>query len=505
MKRFRIIFIISLVVIIFSGIGYYKIFNSAKAENVNEDFYQDLLKLFSEAVNMINQYYVDIDKVKPKELAIEGMIKALKDPHSHFLTPKEYKEMRIKTKGAFGGLGIVIGIRNDKLTVISPIEDTPAYKAGIKPGDVITHINGSPTAGLTLQEAVERLRGPKGTKVTVTISRENMEPFDITIIRDIIEINPVKFAKINQEIGYLRITEFSDKTLPFLKKALAYFEKEKIKDIILDLRNNSGGLLEASVDCASQFLPQGALVVKVKGKRFHPSEYRATSKKCYMFGLVVLVNGGTASGAEIVAGALQDHPQYERFKISEEEYKYFIKEKEKNHEEIFIVKEDNEYVVYKSIKNSDRGYLIGEKTFGKSSVQTVMNLSDGSAVSLTTAMYYTPKDRLIHNVGITPDKIVKAKKLDKEVQQELLRLEESNLVKEFVRKFKDNLTQEDLNNFVQTLYNLGYKIEKKLIRKKIKEEIKILKGEALPIYDLENDNQLQEAFFYLLKKSIKTS
>jgi carboxyl-terminal processing protease len=237
MKRFRIIFIISFIVVILSGIGYYKIFNSAKAENVNQDFYQDLLKLFSEAVDMINQYYVDIDKVKPKELAysaIEAMVKALKDPHSHFLTPKEYKEMRIKTKGAFGGLGIVIGIKNNQLTVISPIEDTPAYKAGIKPGDVITHINGSPTAGLTLQEAVERLRGPKGTKVTITISREDMEPFDITIIRDIIEINPVKFAKLNQEIGYLKITEFSDKTLPFLKKALAYFEEEKIKDIILD-------------------------------------------------------------------------------------------------------------------------------------------------------------------------------------------------------------------------------------------------------------------------------
>jgi len=329
----------------------------------------DNLKVFSEVLSLVQKNYVE--EVDSKELiygAIKGMLNNL-DPHSSFMTPDMYKEMQVDTKGEFGGLGIQIGVKEKMLTVIAPIEDTPAYKAGIKAGDHILKINGDKTQDMTLTDAVEKMRGPKGTPVTITIMRDDfVQPQDFTLTRDIIKIKSVKFKIMDNDIGYVRVSQFQENTYDDLQKAMKEFDDKKVKSIILDLRNDPGGLLNMAVDVSGTFLPNNKLVVYIKGRNGEKDEFfTKDSDPETKRPMVVLVNEGSASASEIVAGALQDW---------------------------------------------GRAVVMGTQTFGKGSVQTVIGLSDGSGLRLTTAKYYTPKDRSIQNTGIKPDIEVKQPESD---------------------------------------------------------------------------------------------
>jgi carboxyl-terminal processing protease len=322
------------------------------------------LKVFTEAISLIRKNYVE--EVKPKDLiysSIKGMLDSL-DPHSSFMTPEMYKEMQVETKGEFGGLGIQIGIKEKVLTVIAPIEDTPAYKAGIKAGDKIIKINDELTKNISLLEAVSKMRGVPSTSVKLTIFREGWkETKDFTIIREIIKIKSVKSKLLEDGIGYIKLNAFQEQTATDLRNAMDRLIQEKMNALILDLRNNPGGLLNSAVDVSSQFLPSGKLVVYIKDRKGERTEYHSGDAELnYTMPMIVLVNQGSASASEIVAGALKDW---------------------------------------------SRAVIIGTKTFGKGSVQSVVPLSDGSALRLTTARYYTPKGISIQTTGIEPDIMVK--------------------------------------------------------------------------------------------------
>ena len=315
---------------------------------------------------MVDKNYVEpVETDKLLQGAINGMIKSL-DPHSSFMTAEMYKELEVETRGSFGGIGIEITLLKDVLTVVSPIEDTPAYNAGVKAGDQIIRINGKSTKDITVLDAVKQLRGPKDTKVTITILREGMaKPKDIELIRSIISIKSVKSKVFDDHIGYIRISAFQERTGDDLKKILREIESKAhpLKGIVLDMRNNPGGLLHQSVEVSDAFLKSGS-IVSTRGRAKSMESQTAAKDNgdeptCPM---VVLVNEGTASAAEIVSGALQDN---------------------------------------------GRAVIIGTQTFGKGSVQTIIPLEDGAALKLTTARYYTPKGRSIQAEGITPDIVVK--------------------------------------------------------------------------------------------------
>lgn len=336
------------------------------------------LRVFTEVLSVIERSYVE--PVDTKELlydAVKGMLKSL-DPHSAFMPPAAYKEMQIDTRGEFGGLGIQIAIRDGVLMVIAPIEDTPAWQAGIKAGDKIIKIEGELTKDMTLQDAVSKMRGPKGTPVTISIAREGWtELKDFTIVRDIIRIKSVKHRVLEENIGYIKISQFQERTSSDLGKALKEFSKEGINALVLDLRNNPGGLLTSAVDVTSHFLPEGKLVVYIKGRAGDRNEYHANGKGGpFEKPMVVLVNPGSASASEIVAGALKDW---------------------------------------------NRAVILGEKTFGKGSVQSMIPLSDGSGLRLTTARYYTPSGVSIQNTGIVPDITVKLQVKDGEQAHRVIR------------------------------------------------------------------------------------
>lgn len=328
-----------------------------------EDSYEQL-KIFAEVLSLVQANYVE--ETKPRDLihsGIKGMLESL-DPHSAFMPPDIFKEMQVETQGSFGGLGIEITVKDRMLTVVAPIEGTPADRAGIHPGDRIVKIDGSPTKEMTLMEAVKKLRGPKGTNVTVTILREESPgPFDLTLVREIIEVKSVKAKDLGDGVTYIRISAFQERTGKDLLKALEQSEHSGMSAMVLDLRNNPGGLLNQAVQVTDLFLDQGQLIVYTEGRlknqdlRFS-AEHAAQIPKVPM---IILVNGGSASASEIVAGALQDWK---------------------------------------------RAVVLGTKTFGKGSVQTVVPLSDGSGLRLTTAKYFTPKGRSIHGTGLAPDILV---------------------------------------------------------------------------------------------------
>jgi carboxyl-terminal processing protease len=321
------------------------------------------LKVFTDCLEIIKKNYVE--DVKTEDLitgAIEGMLSSL-DPHSAYLDPDMYHELQVETKGSFGGLGIEIAIKDGILTVIAPIEDTPAYRADIKAGDKIVKINEESTKGLNLMECVKRMRGPKGTHVTLTIFREgSTQTQEVSMVRDIIKIQSVKYKTLEKGYGYLRISQFQEKTSADAMKALEALQKENpegMRGLILDLRNDPGGLLDEAVAVSDLFLDSG-VIVTIKGRNEEEKTAFNAHKEGTMpnWPMVVLVNQGSASASEIVAGALQDY---------------------------------------------GRAVIMGTKTFGKGSVQTIIPLDDGSGIRLTTARYYTPKGRTINEKGIQPD------------------------------------------------------------------------------------------------------
>src|SRR5579884_4153878 len=266
------------------------------------------LKTFSEVLTQIQKHYVEEAKVKDLvQGAIRGMLATL-DPHSAYMTPEMYKEIQVETKGEFGGVGIQIGIKDNRLAVIAPIEGTPAQKAGIKAGDFITKVNDEATKDLTLMEAVQKMRGVKGTKVNLTIQRDGVaDPLVFTLTRDTIRIESVRSRLIDNSIGYVRLTQFQEQTGKDLGKALKQFREQKVSGVVLDLRNNPGGLLTSAVEVSEQFVPAGKLIVSIKGRDGKKDEYFSRSKdQIEDHPMIVLVNEGSASASEIVAGAMQD-------------------------------------------------------------------------------------------------------------------------------------------------------------------------------------------------------
>jgi carboxyl-terminal processing protease len=389
-----------------------------------EDY--ETLETFTNLLAIVRKNYVE--EVDTKELingAINGMLNSL-DPHSAYLTPDLYKDLQMETQGRFGGLGIEITVRNGILTVVSPIEDTPAYKAGVKAGDQIIKIEEEFTKDMTLTQAVKKLRGPKGTKVTISIKREgSAEILTFGIERDTIRVQSVRSRNLEEGYGYVRIAQFQERTDRDVQRALEKLNGEKagVKGLVLDLRNNPGGLLTQAVRISDLFLDSGLIVYtegRLEGQR---QKYFARKEGSWMdFPIVVLVNGGSASASEIVAGALQDHK---------------------------------------------RAIVLGTKTFGKGSVQTILPLDDSSALRLTTARYYTPKGRSIQATGIVPDIVLDTTSLQEAKAEEKQRL---------------NLREENLPGHLQNQKNQGEKESEKEKQPTTKKE-----------EGTENDPQLQRA------------
>lgn len=358
-KKWMVISIVFTVSVLLAVAGRWAV-DTVNAQNGYEE-----LRTFTEVLSHIKKNYVE--DVKTKDLvvgAIRGMLNSL-DPHSGYLSPEAFKELHVETKGEFGGLGIQIGIKDNMLTVIAPIDDTPAHRAGILAGDRIIKISGESTTNMGLHDAVTKMRGPKGTAITITIMREGWkEPRDFNIIRDIIKIQSVKAKMLHGNIGYIRLTQFQEPTASDLASALDKLKKEGMTSLILDLRNNPGGLLNSAVEVTDLFLPPRKLVVYIEGRVRDRIEYFTEGQKTRYtdIPMVVLINQGSASASEIVAGALKDW---------------------------------------------GRAVVIGTQTFGKGSVQSLIPLSDGSGLRLTTARYYTPKGTSIQGIGITPDIEVK--------------------------------------------------------------------------------------------------
>lgn len=325
-----------------------------------------LLSLFGDVFERIRAEYVEpVNDREVIEAAINGMLQSL-DPHSGYMNPRTFRDMQVQTRGEFGGLGIEVTQENGFVKVISPIDDTPAARAGVKPGDLITHIDGRTVQGLTLNEAVERMRGPPRTEIRLTIRREGApQPIQMTIVRDVIRIQSVRWRLIDDDVGYIRITSFNEQTDQGLRRAVQQLRTQagtRLRGLVLDLRNNPGGLLDQAVAVSDDFLEQGEIVSTRARRAEDAQRYNARPGDIAAgLPLVVLINGGSASASEIVAGALQDHR---------------------------------------------RAVVIGTRSFGKGSVQTVMPLPGNGAIRLTTARYYTPSGRSIQATGIEPDVLV---------------------------------------------------------------------------------------------------
>ncbi len=345
------------------------------------ELYQQL-NLFGDVLERIRRDYVEpVEEKQLIENAINGMLSAL-DPHSSYMNPKSYKDMQVQTKGEFGGLGIEVTMDNGVIKVVSPIDDTPASKAGILPGDLIFALDGEPVQGLTLQEAVEKMRGKVGTPIKVSIRRGTKDPFDVSLTRETIKVKPVKYRLEGGDIGYIRVTSFTEQTTPGVLDAVEKLKKEagnKLKGYIIDLRNNPGGLLDQAIAMSDAFLDKGE-IVSVKARKNDEVQRWNAKPGDVANGLpiVILMNGGSASASEIVAGALQDHR---------------------------------------------RAIVLGTRSFGKGSVQTIMQVTGGGAIRLTTALYFTPSGRSIQKEGIKPDIEVEPAKIENIQQRSSFREE----------------------------------------------------------------------------------
>ena len=340
------------------------------AHTIDKDISEyDYLKFLGESIEKIKTDYVEhVDNKAIVESAINGILSSL-DPHSSFLNAESLEDMKVQTKGEFGGLGIEVTMENGFVKVISPIDNTPAYKAGVKAGDYITHLDKKSVVGLTLNEAVNKMRGPVGSKLKITIGRKDTEPFDITIKRDVIKITSIR-SRMEKDVGYIRITTFSEQTKASAIDAIKKLKKNKnLKGYVLDLRNNPGGLLEQAVGVSDLFLEKGEIVSTRGRDLVNPEIYKAKPGDIIDgLPLVILINSGSASASEIVAGALQDHK---------------------------------------------RAIILGTKSFGKGSVQTIIPVHPFGALRMTTAKYFTPSGKSIQKKGIDPDIIVEQAKVEK--------------------------------------------------------------------------------------------
>jgi len=372
MRKFRFWWL-AIILILVAGIAVSNGIIYQRDLQVKKDYDKEI-EFFKDVISIVQEDYVDPQSIDPKKLiygALEGMVSQL-DPYSQFLEPDDFKDIKVETKGEFGGLGIEITIKDGLLTIVAPIDGTPAAKAGIMPGDRVVKIDGKPTKEIKLQDAVKKLRGRPGSIVKITVLREDEKRLiDFAIARAVIKVESVKNVKIIDEgykIGYIKLVEFQERTPADLETALAKLKSEGMQALVLDLRNNPGGLLETAIGVAEKFIPKGQLIVSTKGAiSAQNMVFKSNGNNLYtVVPMVVLVNKGSASASEIVAGAIQDYR---------------------------------------------RGLILGTNTFGKGSVQTVIPLVDGSALRLTTARYYTPKNKMIPHDGIKPDVVVEKEEL----------------------------------------------------------------------------------------------
>lgn len=420
-KKIMIAVLLVSVVFAVTSIG-----KSSQPQNKKDDLYREV-ELFSDALAIIQTDYVS--EVAPKDLiygALKGMLSAL-DPHSQFLDPDTYNELKVDTEGKFGGLGIEITIKDGMLTIITPIEDTPAWKIGVKANDRIVKINNELTRDMTLIEAVKRMRGTPGEAVTLTILRESEKKIlEFKIVRDIIKIKDIKEAKILEDgIGYIRLVEFRENTPKDIKAALENLKKAGASALILDLRNNPGGLLDVAAKVTQEFMERNKLIVSTQGRKGAQNLKFMSGSRTPLLDLpmVVMINEGSASGSEIVAGCLQDYK---------------------------------------------RAIIVGTKSFGKGSVQTVVPLSDGSALRLTTSKYFTPLGKEIHGKGVIPDIVVEEAKfelVDKKAEPE------ADKAKQLLEEI------ENKDNLQKTERQADYKADSQLMRAvDILKAIRIYKG-----------------------------
>jgi len=428
------LWLVLVVSIVFStaGAGFYH-----KLSADGDETYKGL-KVFSDVIEIIQKNYVD--PVEPKDLiekAIQGMVSSL-DPHSALLPPEAYEELRIDTEGKFTGIGIHVTMRDNFVTVVSPIEGTPAYKAGVKAMDKIVKVDGVVTSDL--RDAVKRMRGPKGTTVVITIIRESVkEPIDFTLIRDVIPIESVKSASLEPGYGYVRITNFREQTTDDVAKALRTFKNSAtpLKGLVLDLRDNPGGILSQAISISDLFIEEGTILT-IKGRLDkHNKVFKAhTSETPRSYPIIVLINGGSASASEIVAGALKDH---------------------------------------------QRALLLGTQTFGKGSVQTVESLRDGYGIKFTIARYYTPSGQSIQATGVVPDIIVH--------KQDIITDDTPNPVDRLLKEsdLKNHLESKPLKDTTKQV-------------KKPKEDLP--QPNAMLLEHIQNDNQVMRALELLISYDI---
>ena len=424
--------------------------------NISEE---GLNELFHQVLYYVENEYVEkTDKQKVWFGAIKGALKALDDEHTRFMTPESHNELRDITRGSFGGLGIEITIRDSILTVISPIEGTPAMRAGIQPGDKIIEINKKPTRNISLEEAVKIMRGAPGTSVNLSIAREKEEELlSIDIIRDIIKIKIVKTTLITpQNIGYIRLKQFAQTAFTEVSNAVKHLEKQKVKGLILDLRYNAGGLLEAAYKISNLFLTKGVIVStrgrsKQKDGVYKVQPELTVSEKTP---LVILVNEGSASASEIVTGAIKDHK---------------------------------------------RGTVIGVKTFGKGSVQKVIPLSHDTAIALTIQKYYTPSGKSIHKVGIDPNIEVKSLEFNKKDLQNFKQIKKKKLLSSFVKE-NPGYNKANVKKFKKFLIKSNLPLSDFAVKYSLKDYVN-RKNINKPVIDLEFDVQLKRAIKHLQNKS----
>ncbi|OGW22430.1 MAG: peptidase S41 [Nitrospinae bacterium RIFCSPLOWO2_12_FULL_47_7] len=438
---------------------------NAETKKNTKDSYERL-KVFSEIFSLLEAGYVEeVDNESLVSGAIRGMLKTL-DPHTSYLAPDAYKEMQVETSGKFGGLGIEISLKNGILTVVSPIDDTPAAKAGILAGDKIIKIGDESTIDMTLSEAVSYMRGDVGTPITITIFRESMkEPKDITLKRDIIKTQSVKSKLFNKDVGYIKIKSFTKTTSSDLDKALDDLKKQGVSKLVLDLRNNPGGLLNQAVEVSDRFLEKDSLIVYTKGRTDDQNMRFVTHDKVKRvnYPMIVIVNGGSASASEIVAGALQD---------------------------------------------LGRAIILGTSTFGKGSVQTIIPLSDGSGLRMTTARYYTPSGRVIQENGILPDITVEMPIADEAKDKEKDESDSEKKVQSEKDRMRKFLREADLKKHLKGKKSEDSLVEDEASKKDLDEEQRKRLLTALD-EELEKDAQLRHAISLLagwevMSSSLKT-
>lgn len=445
-KKERIVWIIAVSALLF--ISLFGIFvNDAFAGSVSSEF--PYIQKFLSVFNSIKKEYVDEEKIDDKKLingAIKGMLEAIGDPHTNYLSDKDMNDMNDTSSGNFGGVGMIIQSKDDYIVVVSPIEGTPAYRKGMKSGDLLISVDGQSLKGVEVNEAANRLRGVPGTSVKVEFIREEIK-YEVEIVRAIIDVPSVKHTTIKDKYGYLRITHFTGTTDGYVKKALKEFTDKNITGIIVDLRANPGGLLSQVINIVDYFQDEGD-IVSTKGRNYQNSVNKASRINTIVkneIPVIVLVDNGSASASEIFSGA---------------------------------------------IKDLNRGILIGEKTYGKGSVQTIHQLgSDG--FKITIAKYYTPANISIDGIGIEPHIEVKEPELSEEQKLLLQKMFKDKAVENIVKSVK-NPTGVEIESMTKQLAVSGYDLPARYLKKLIKNELEIT-SENKEIYDLEYDLQLQKA------------